>query len=419
MSKRHNTSSLDNRAKRQQIDDFRNDTESLSSVETTSQALAFLAEQADELVACLQSLKRQFSQSTDPAGLQIGSIDSNLSRLTKRLLPSFQIIGSVDVPIAETARPLAKKTSADTISRADQGSSSIPVLSPIRVTPWISSDILQEWPPLPPILDPKLAEEAFTHPGLGMDFSYERLEWLGDAYLELVASSLIHQTFPMLRSGPLSQLRERLIRNITLAEYFRHYGMEKRAKLPDHWDESRGLGRGRSKDKDLLKTQADMFEAYVAAVILSDPQEGLFKVVEWLKALWGRTIKEDIQKAEAATKRRDTQPTGAEATEKNYKQRLSVKIVTKGVSIDYKDLPGEKRDKHLKLPLYTVGAYLTGYGEVGRLLAVGTALSKKEAGQKAAEAALQNKRLIQAYEEKKRQYLQARDDNALVDRLLG
>ncbi|KAL9489466.1 hypothetical protein ACSS6W_001743 [Trichoderma asperelloides] len=419
MSKRHNTSSVDNRAKRQQIGDFRNDSEFVSSVETTSQALALLAEQADELVDCLQSLRRQFLQSKTPADLQIGSINSNLLRLTKQLLPSFQIIGSIDEPVAETATPLAKNTSTDTPSRAAQDSSSIPILSPTIVTPWISSDILQEWPPLPPILDSKLAEEAFTHPGLGMNFSYERLEWLGDAYLELISSSLIHQTFPQLRSGPCSQLRERLIRNITLAEYFRYYGMEKRAKLPDHFDGSRGLGRGRSKDKDILKTQADMFEAYVAAVILSDPQEGLFKVVEWLKALWGRTIKEDIEKAEAAKKRLETQSTGVEATEKNSKQRLSVKIVTKGVSIDYKDLPGEKRDKNLKLPLYTVGAYLTGYGEVGRLLAVGTALSKKEAGQKAAEAALQNKRLIQAYEEKKRQYMQAKDDSALVDRLLG
>lgn len=111
MSKRHNTSSVDNRAKRQQIDDFRNDTEFVISVKTTSQALALLAEQADELVDCLQSLKRQFSQSTNPTDFQIGTINSNLSRLTRRLLPSFQIIGSIDEPITETARPLAKETS--------------------------------------------------------------------------------------------------------------------------------------------------------------------------------------------------------------------------------------------------------------------------------------------------------------------
>lgn len=292
------------------------------------------------------------------------------------------------------------------------------MLSNIRVTPWTSSEIQQEWPSLPPVLDPKLAEEVFTHPGLGQTYNYERLEWLGDAYLELIASSLIHQTFTQLRSGACSQLRERLIRNITLAEYFRHYDMPRRAKLPENFGDNRGVGRGRSKDKDLLKTQADMFEAYVAAVILSDPQQGLTKVVEWLKALWGRTIKEDIQKAEAARKRSEAQSTETGGTDASAKQRLSVKIVTKGVTIDYKDLPGEKKDKNLGLPLYTVGAYLTGYGEVGRLLAVGTALSKKDAGRKAAETALQNKRLIQAYEEKKKQYMQAKDDNAFLSSLL-
>jgi uncharacterized membrane-anchored protein YjiN (DUF445 family) len=111
MSKRHNTSSVDHQAKRQQIDDFRHDTELVNRVETTGQALALLAEQADELVDCLQSLKRQFSQNTDPADLQIGSINSDLSQLTKRLLPSFKIIGSIDEPVTETAKPLANNTS--------------------------------------------------------------------------------------------------------------------------------------------------------------------------------------------------------------------------------------------------------------------------------------------------------------------
>ncbi|KAL7944433.1 ribonuclease III domain-containing protein [Trichoderma barbatum] len=416
MPKRPLASRGDHWAKRQQTGDPRNDDEFVNSTETANQALASLAEQADELVDCLQSLKRQFSQSKNPADLQLGSVKSRLSRLTKQLLPSFEIIGSLDEAESETVKPVAEPTPTASVVSPD--TSGIPLLSNIRVTPWSSSEIQQEWPSLPPILDPKLAEEVFTHPGLGLKYSYERLEWLGDAYLELIASSLIHQTFTQLRSGACSQIRERLIRNITLAEYFRHYDMSRWAKLPDGFGDNRGQGRGRSKDKDLLKTQADMFEAYVAAVILSDHQEGLTKVVEWLKALWGRTIKEDIHKAEAAKRRSETQSTTAEVTDSSAKQRLSVKIVTKGVTIEYKDLPGEKKDKNLGLPLFTVGAYLTGYGEVGRLLAVGTALSKKDAGQKAAETALQNKRLIQAYEEKKRQYMQAKDDNAFVNSLL-
>ncbi|PNP50856.1 hypothetical protein THARTR1_08477 [Trichoderma harzianum] len=416
MPKRPNASPGDHWAKRQQTRDPRTNDELANSAEASNQALTLLAEQADELVDCLQSLKRQFSQSKNPSELQLGSVKSRLSRLTKQLLPSFQIIGSLEEPESETPQPIIETT--PTASVVTHDTSGIPLLSNIRVTPWTSSEIQQEWPPLPPILDPKLAEEVFTHPGLGLK-NYERLEWLGDAYLELIASSLIHQTFTQLRSGACSQLRERLIRNVTLAEYFRHYDMSQWAKLPDAFGDYRGHGRGRSKDKDLVKTQADMFEAYVAAVILSDPQQGLTKVVEWLKTLWGRTIKEDIYKAEAAKKRSEGQSTAAEVTSSSAKQRLSVKIVTKGVTIDYKDLPGEKKDKNLGLPLFTVGAYLTGYGEVGRLLAVGTALSKKDAGQKAAETALQNKRLIQAYEEKKRQYMQARDDNSVLNSLLS
>ncbi|KAL7937502.1 ribonuclease III domain-containing protein [Trichoderma chlorosporum] len=417
MSKRPNASPGDHWEKRQQTGHPRRNDDFSNSAEASNQALTLLAEQADELVDCLQSLKRQFSQSKNPAELQLGSVKLRLSRLTKQLLPSFQILGSLEEPEPEAPKPIIPDTTPAT-SVVTQDTSSIPLLSSITVTPWSSSEIQQEWPPLPPILDSKLAEEVFTHPGLAPKYNYERLEWLGDAYLELIASSLIHQTFTQLRSGACSQLRERLIRNITLAEYFRHYDMSRWAKLPDGFGDNRGQGRGRSKDKDLVKTQADMFEAYVAAVILSDSQQGLTKVVEWLKALWGKTIKEDIYKAEAAKKRSESQPAATEAVDSNAKQRLSVKIVTRGVSIDYKDLPGEKKDKNLGLPLYTVGAYLTGYGEVGRLLAVGTALSKKDAGQKAAEAALQNKRLMQAYEEKKRQYLKAKDNNSILDSLL-
>ncbi|KAL5084370.1 hypothetical protein Trisim1_012078 [Trichoderma cf. simile WF8] len=417
MHKRRNASPGDHWAKRHQTGDPRKNDEFVNSAEPSNQALASLAEQADELVDCLQALKRQFSQSKNPSELQLGNVKSRLSRLTKQLLPSFQILGSLEEPEPETPQPIVETTPAASVITHD--TSSIPLLSNIRVTPWTSSEIQQEWPPLPPILDPKLKEEVFTHPGLGLKYNYERLEWLGDAYLELIASSLIHQTFTQLRSGACSQLRERLIRNVTLAEYFRHYDMSQWAKLPGAFGDYKGHGRGRSKDKDLVKTQADMFEAYVAAVILSDPQQGLTKVVEWLKTLWGRTIKEDIYKAEAAKKRSEGQSATAEVTSSTAKQRLSVKIVTKGVTIDYKDLPGEKKDKNLGLPLFTVGAYLTGYGEVGRLLAVGTALSKKDAGQKAAETALQNKRLIQAYEEKKRQYMQARDGDSVLNSLLS
>lgn len=228
--------------------------------------------------------------------------------------------------------------------------------------------------------------------------------------MELIATVLIEKTFQKLSSGRLSQMRERLIRNTQLAEYFREYGLQSRARLPADLANRADPGRGSSKDKDLQKTQGDMFEAYVAAVIQSDPVSGLGNAVKWLKALWARTLQEDIQKAESKT---GAQPDlsgqgGQRPTTKTPKEELSTQIVVKGIVIHYESMPCTKKDKHHNLPMFAVGAYLDGWGETHKLLGVGTALSVKEAGHKAATAALQNKKLLSQYTAKKASFMAAR-----------
>ncbi|KAK5997122.1 Ribonuclease 3-like protein [Cladobotryum mycophilum] len=372
----------------------------------STQALVRLAEKADELVNCLQALKKQLSRGQTPQESPLIDTKKKLAQLSKHLLPSFEVLGSLDDNTNATQHSQSKEKPFNDRREI----SDVPIPS-VTVTPWISAEIKRDWPPLPRILDPNLAEEAFTHPGLGRNYNYERLEWLGDAYLELISTALIHHTFGPLPSGRRSQLRERIVRNVNLAEYFRHYDMQKWAKLPREVSDSHGPGRGRSSDKDLTKTQADMFEAYVAAVVLSDPEDGLSNVVEWLKALWGKTLEEDIRRAEASRKRvpEPTTTSTDPVVETSAKERLSQRIVVKGIHLRYKDLPCEKKDKNLKLPLYSIGVYLDGWGEKDKLLGVGTALSKKEAGQKAADTVLQNKKLMKVYEEKKRAYMVARD----------
>lgn len=106
MTKRPNSSPGGQGAKRQQVGGLRQTGESVSSSEATSQAFASLAEQADELVECLQILKQQLSQSKNPAELQVGNVKSRLSRLSKQLLPSFEVIGSLDEADAEIAQPM-------------------------------------------------------------------------------------------------------------------------------------------------------------------------------------------------------------------------------------------------------------------------------------------------------------------------
>ncbi|KAK7417133.1 hypothetical protein QQX98_004736 [Neonectria punicea] len=276
-------------------------------------------------------------------------------------------------------------------------------------TPWSYSDISSELPPLPRISDPELELAVFSHPGVGYGPNYERLEWLGDAYIEMIATALIFQTFGTVTAGRGSQLREQLVRNLTLAEYFKQYKMEKKARLPTDMGNLEQLMITNPRDKELIKIQGDMFEAFVAAVVVSDPANGLTTVITWLKSLWGRTIKDQIKQAElernSAAKKESVASMasgGIGARDVRPKERLAKILSVKGIRLRYEDMPNNnKRDKNLSLPLFTVGVYLDGWGETNKFLGVGTALQKKEAGQKAAMMALENKKLMTLFGDKK------------------
>lgn len=74
------------------------------------------------------------------------------------------------------------------------------------------------------------------------------------------------------------------------------------------------------------------------------------------------------------------------------KVQLAALIGCKEVKIRYEDSPAKKvlRDKHSKMPLFTVAVWVDAWGK-SECLGYGSALSKKEAGGKAAERALENK----------------------------
>ncbi|KAI5466933.1 ribonuclease III domain-containing protein [Mariannaea sp. PMI_226] len=294
----------------------------------------------------------------------------------------------------------------------------IPLPDMSTVTPWSSSEITSELPPLPKILDPEIELAVFSHAGFGQGPNYERYEWLGDAYLELIATALIFQTFRSTIAGRCSQIREQLIRNATLAEYFREYDMGKRARLPqDIAQLMQSKPTSKARYREMIKIQGDIFEAFVAGVVLSDPVDGLRTVTSWLKALWGRTIKDQIEKDEKLRNSKAQDREAAQSTsvkgdalprERLPKEQLAVVLVVKGIRLRYEDLPNHsKKDRNLGLPLYTIGVYLDGWGEVNKLLGVGTALNKKEAGQKAATVALENKKLMRLFGDKKKAFVEA------------
>ncbi|KAL2041653.1 hypothetical protein N7G274_005437 [Stereocaulon virgatum] len=234
-------------------------------------------------------------------------------------------------------------------------------------------------PPLPSVKDESLESVIFTHhaslgghPSTKLATSYDRLEFLGDAYIEVIASRLLFPRFPKLSAGRLSQQREMLVRNETLADYALAYGFDERAKLPSSM--KRG---GTDGTKIWTKTMGDVFEAYTAAIIIADPENGFQTAEAWLTALWEHKL--------------STQPiTDTQTADPNAKTQLATKVMGKGIKLKYlEENPAEELRKEGKL-IFHIGAYLTGWGWENVKLGSGKGLNKQEAGARAAADALTN-----------------------------
>lgn len=115
--------------------------------------------------------------------------------------------------------------------------------------------------------DPALLELALTHPsvtqvpGRVADLAHnQRLEFLGDAVLQLILSRELYHRFPDVDEGPLTKTRAGLVNRGTLATHGRSLDLGGYLRL------SRGeeLHGGRDRPSAL----ADAFEAVVGAIFL-------------------------------------------------------------------------------------------------------------------------------------------------------
>lgn len=226
-------------------------------------------------------------------------------------------------------------------------------------------------PTLPPVLDDRLEKAAFTHPAYDNDHTatYDRLEILGDAYIELMATKLIWDTFPDLPSGRISQIRELLVKNETLANFADLYGFSRRAVAPPSYA---------SQPKRWVKTKGDVFEAYVAAIILSDPVNGYEIAERWLTGLWLPKLID----------------LGHQKTELRSKEQLAKQIMGKGIKLEYIEEQPSIQPKGSGSQTFFLGVYLTGWGWEKKHLGSGQGLSKSAAGDEAAKNALINTPLI-------------------------
>jgi len=100
---------------------------------------------------------------------------------------------------------------------------------------------------------------ALTHPSYGQPHN-ERLEFLGDALLNLGIAEELFRRYPGLREGQLSRLRANLVREETLARLARELGVGPELRL--------GGGEAATGGRDRDSILADAVEALIAAISL-------------------------------------------------------------------------------------------------------------------------------------------------------
>lgn len=123
-------------------------------------------------------------------------------------------------------------------------------------------------------LETALSHPSFTH-AITKDSapveSNQRYEFLGDAVLSLVISTLLLDKYPAAREGDLSKLRSRMVCEPTLARLALHWQADRHLRL-SQGEETQG---GRRKPSVL----ADAVEAIIGAVYLDGGMDAAARVI--------------------------------------------------------------------------------------------------------------------------------------------
>lgn len=120
-------------------------------------------------------------------------------------------------------------------------------------------------------------ERALTHRSalsLGARSDYERLEFLGDAVLDLAMAHLLSGRYPEAREGDLSKMRAALVNTQSLAETARIIQLGSAIRL--------GRGEFTNKGYDRPSILADVMEALIGAVYQDGGYDNAFSCVQRL-----------------------------------------------------------------------------------------------------------------------------------------
>lgn len=217
-----------------------------------------------------------------------------------------------------------------------------------------------------PVDNPFIYVQALRHRStlvendFGPTDSYERLEFLGDAVLDLIVTEIIFDLFPEKNEGFLTKLRAKLVKGDTLAMFAQKLQLNQLMLLADQVQ-----GQGIENSKSIL---ADVFEALIGALYLD---AGYKPVSQFVRKIIDRHIDFDT----------------ITTTLDNYKSLLLEFAQARQMEIPTYSLVSERGPGHDKT--FEIEVYVD-----EKPVAKGVGKSKKEAEQNAARKALEkiNKR---------------------------
>lgn len=208
-----------------------------------------------------------------------------------------------------------------------------------------------------------LLEQAFTHrsyinenPRTNLEHN-ERLEFLGDAVIELIVTDALYRQYPNNAEGDLTAYRSALVNAIIMGEVATELGMNDFLLLSK--GESKDTGRAR---QTIL---ANTYESFVGALYLDQGYDACKKFVE-------NTLLPRLPDIIAKKAWRDAKSRIQEEAQDRLSVTPSYEVISES---------GPDHDKY-----FTVGIF---FGE--KKIAEGKGRSKQEAQQNAAQSALEKK----------------------------
>jgi len=203
--------------------------------------------------------------------------------------------------------------------------------------------------------DEELLTTAFTHSSYANENqtkSNERLEFIGDAVLDLLMGEYLYSKYPNYQEGDLTKKRAKNVCESALVEYAKECELSKYLLL--------GKGEEKSGGRNRVALQADAFEALVGAVYMDKGLQETYKI-------FNKVVKPIIEN-------------DSEDNFVDYKSYLQELVQSDKRSLEYKII-SESGPSHSKI--FQTRVYMDDI-----LMGEGTGKSKKEAEQNAAEMAL-------------------------------